>query len=292
MKIVAQMMCRNEFDVIEECVAEVMRWVDTLLVLDGKSDDGTWSLLCDLASEYGAGGKVIRVESESDRDDRFRVDLRNKLLAMTAEHDPDWVFSVDADEIYHYDPEQGIPSPVEAIEAAEAAGGNVVMCQVPQFWLTFADLRNGALHEDERESVQKRRRWYSWGHSGRFMWKWNGEHFYPKTSKRTPELPGLSWTEWQRPGPLYPVCKHYCFRSLGQGLKRAEDRLANGGRKYFGKYALRWVIDEVEAGLHYLGEGEMWNVLENHQRVRAWMAGESQGVALRPRLGARVPVMR
>ena len=52
---------------------------------------------------------------------------------------------------------------------------------------------------------------------GTFIWRWNPQHFYPKdTPKRTPELPGKTWRQWQIAGPWHPVCKHYCFRSLRQ----------------------------------------------------------------------------
>jgi len=276
LNIVAHMMCRNEFDVIEETISEIFRWVDTLVVLDGGSDDGTWSFLRDLSHDYKSQSKRLAVYQEPDEEDRFTDHgPRTRLLELSAQFNPDWIISVDADEIYHYDPGLNIFSPVDAIYEAHGAGANVVRCYVPQFWLTFQDLREGALNEDETISVQERRRWYSWGHMGTFIWRWNPQHYYPKdTPKRTPELPGKTWREWQLAGDWHPVCKHYCFRSLRQGLNRAEERRERGGRQYFGKYFQNWIVDEQLAELHYLDDPENWQYAENHDRVCAYMAGK------------------
>jgi len=273
--IVAHMMCRNEADVIEETISEILRWVDTLVVLDGNSTDGTWEIVSELAEDAERVGKVIDAHQEPDPGNRFADHIRNRLLELTAEHKPDWVISVDADEIYHYDPKQNIPSPTDAIALAEVADANVVRCHVPQFCLTFDDLRHGAVGEDERGSVQERRRWYSWGHMGTFIWRWHDAHYYPQDMpKRTPELPDKTWQEWQRAGPLVPVCKHYCFRSLRQAMARAEERKARGGRKYFGKYYLSYVVDERLARLHHLGKDEIWQSTPNENYVYRYMGGD------------------
>jgi len=277
MNLVAHMMVRNEFDVIEETVREAFRWVDTLVVLDGESDDGTRSLLRDLAHVYNGEGKTLDLHVEADPQGCFADHVRNRLLELTAPHRPDWVLSVDGDEIWHCDPNGNWPTLTEAVEAAERAGANVVRAWVPQFWLTFDDLRRGVLMEDEETSVQGRRRWYSWGHMGTFIWKWNTRHYYPRdVQKRTPEIEGLTWRQWQVAGPLAPICKHYCFRSLRQAMARAEARLERGGRKYFGKYAYNWIIDEQLAGLHHLELDGEWRTEENHDRVYEYMAGKLQ----------------
>jgi len=251
-----------------------MRWVDDLVVLDGASDDGTLGILEELAGWFdGSGGKRLHLTSESDPEDgelapvNLNV-LRTRLQELTAPLSPDWVFSIDADEIYADDPD-----PIQAIEAADRVGANVVRCHVPQFWLTFDDLRHGALNEDKGQSIQARRRWYSWGHMGTFIWKWQDELYYPdQPSKRTPEMPFSHWREWQRAGPIVPICKHYTIRTLEQGLKRARERLARGGRWQFGKYALNWIVDERMARLHYWSG--QWNTEENHRRLVRYMAGE------------------
>ena len=281
MNIVAQMLVRNEADIIQECVREIFRWVDTLVVLDGASTDGTCSMLRDLASEYAQQNKTLFLHSRPDPEDRFADHYRNELLQLTYRFmrpGRDWIISVDADEIFHVDEDaaNGI-DPAEAIRLAEENGGTVVRSFIPQFWLTFDDLRHGALVEDETISVQTRRRWYSWGHAGTFIWKSHPDHFYPQdTPKRTPERPGLNWNQWQRPGPVATVCKHYCIRGMQQGLDRARERLARGGRKYFGKYALpNWVIDERIVRLHYFDPtDEYWVIENNHDRLYEYMSGE------------------
>lgn len=277
LNIVAHMVERNEADVIAEVVNEIMRWVDTLVVLDGASDDGTMDKLWELGEKWVGRGKKLRIVSEPDPDDTFRGHIRNRLLELTAEHRPDWVFSVDADEIYdsYYDHKKNLVTPITAIERADACGANVVRCLVPQFWLTLADLRGGALTEDPHLPVQQRRRWYSWGHMGTFIWKWNDAHYYPQdVSKRTPELPGLTWRQWQIAGPWMPICKHYCFRSIEQGVRRAAERRERGGRKYFGKYFENWIIDEQVAGLHYLDPIGDWCTENNHDGVGWYMSGQ------------------
>lgn len=276
LRIVGHMMCRNEADVIRETVLEALKWVDTLIVLDGCSTDGTWEKLEEIQGCLRAvypEGKMLELHMEPDPGDRFADTIRNRLLELTAPHEPDWVISVDADEIYHdwHAPYISM-NPSTAIQAAERVGANVVRCLVPQFWLTFQDLREGALWEDETPSVQQRRRWYSWGWKGTFIWRWNPEHYYPPDMpKRTPELPGKTWREWQRGGPMMPVCKHYPFRSLRQAMARAEERLERGGGRYFGKYRENWIVDERIAGLHHLGPDEVWDIRDNHQAVYDYM---------------------
>lgn len=283
MRIIGQILCRNEADVIVESVDAVMQWVDALVVLDGASDDGTLELLRSLTENWARLKKTILVRSRPDTSEVFHDHYRNELLELSAPLEPDWILSVDADEIYdsYSDHKGNIVDPYTAIMNAEAAGANVVRSYVPQFWLTLDDLRH-----PEREvifwgslrSVQHRLSWYSWGHMGTFIWKWDPRHFYPpKTAKRTPEIPGQNWRQWQRAGPLYPVCKHYCYRSLEQAIKRTRERRDRaGGRQYFGKYhqPLAFPIDEVAAGLHYLGQDGVWNAENNHDRVCRYMAGE------------------
>lgn len=278
LKIVGQMLCRNEIDIISETVDAVMPYLDALVILDGDSDDGTSGTLMNLSDQWAKRGKRIDVWIEPDPNEEFHDHRRNRLLEMCADLYPDWIVSIDADEIYHtyYDHKGNLISPVTAIEAAERAGANVVRNLVPQFWLTLGDIRNGALMEDESVSIQARRRWYSWGHMGTFIWKWNPVHFYPALiPKRTPEVPKLTWRQWQIAGPYMPICKHYCIRSVPQGVKRARERLARGGIKYFGKYAYNYLISAKLARLHHLGPDDKWITERNHEALCAYMGGES-----------------
>jgi len=257
-RTVVQMLIRNEADIIEECLREIARWgLTEIVILDGQSDDGTPDVV------RAFTGADIHLVSEPDPDGRFHDHLRNRLMNLTLQHNPEWIVSLDADEIYHTDP-------VAAIRAAVLGGANVVRCHVPQFWITTDDVRRGILVEDRRESIQVRRRWYSWGHMGTFIWRVQPGHYYPQgIAKRTPEVRGQTWREWQRAGPVYPICKHYCFRTLEQGVARAAARRKRGGRRYFGKYFENWIIDEKAAGLHYWNG--VWQTSENHRAVCEYM---------------------
>lgn len=259
LKIVVHMMIRNEADIIEETLAEIIRWgLKEIVILDGSSDDGTTEKIMKVAAAN------IDLYVHPDPGDLFADHRRQELLDLTRAHNPDWILSLDGDEIYD-------SSPVEAILAAEEAGANVVWSDIPQFWLTIADIRNGLLLEDESMSIQERRKWYSWGHTGVFAWKDLPQHYYPiNVQKRTPEFLGEpDFRRWQVPGPIRTICKHYPFRSLRQAMKRAEERRRRGGRKYFGKYFFDWLIDEKIAKLHHF-DGE-WCKKYNHDKVHQYM---------------------
>lgn len=267
MRIVVQMLVRNEVDIIQECLAEIAKWgLTEIVILDGASDDGTTEAI------RAFDGADIHLVSEPDPDGKFHDHLRNRLMNLTLQHNPDWILSLDADEIYH-------TNPVDYIEAADVRGCNVVRSLVPQFWITVDDVRSGILTEDRRRSIQDRRRWYSWGHIGTFIWRVHPDHYYPLgVPMRTPELPGQTWRDWQIPLNNFPICKHYCFRTLEQGMRRAQERRTRGGRRYFGKYFHNWIIDEVAVPLwHYDGDIHdqqyPWNPHENHRAVHTYMGG-------------------
>lgn len=271
MRIVAHMMIFNEADIIRETLEEIDRWggIEAIVVLDGGSTDGTIDVVRNFRD--GSTNAEVALYVRPDPEDRFADHRRMELLNLTREYEPDWIISLDADEIYH-------TSPVDAIVAAEeeGKGANVIWCDVPQFWITLADIRAGLLLEEQPGkrgvSIQKRRRWYSWGHTGVFIWKDHPNHYYPiDVPKRTPEMQGVpDYHDWQVPGPVRPICKHYCFRTLGQAMRRMKTRLMRGGRKYFGKYALNWIIDEQACLLTRYGGGD-WNEFYNHDLVGDYM---------------------
>jgi len=263
-RIVAQMMIRNEADIIYETLSEITRWgVKTVVILDGGSDDSTVEQVGAFTESHP--NVAVDLNVIPDPEGEFHDHQRQVLLELTRAHNPDWIISLDADEIYH-------TNPLVAILTAHIAGANVVWCDIPQFWLTIADIKAGLLLEDESASVQKRRRWYSWGHTGCFIWRDDPKHYYPKSiPKRTPEYEGVNnYRDWQMPGLARPICKHYPFRSLRQAVKRMDERLERGGRKYFGKYATDWIVDEETAGLHYF-DGEWVRDVNGHRRVGEYM---------------------
>ncbi len=270
--VVAHMLCRNEVDVIAETVASVLAQVDTLLVLDGASDDGTLETLLELRGKYLSQGQVLGVVSRPDREGRFADDCRNELLEWTAEYAPEWIWSVDADEII--DPFFNVP---KLCALGETTGANVIRAGIPEFYLTLADIRDGLCCEDSSRPVVERRRWYTWGWQGTFLWRADPKHYYPQGErKRTPEMPGQTWREWQRPLNHGLIIRHYQFRSLYQAAKRARERLERGGTYYFGKYAENWIIDEREAGLHHWDGA--WRMEDNYRPAREWMGAHRREV--------------
>ena len=261
LRIVGQMYVRNEVDIIEETVMEAFRWLDVIRVLDGASDDGTLEKLKGLMVYATSRGKTIEILSRPDPDEKFHDEQRQELHEWTMHEEPDWIVSIDADEIFDRDPRP-------AIYAAEEKGATIVRCLIPQFWMTFDDLRNGLEIEDESISVQKRRRWYSWGWEGIMIWKaLPGIVYPPGVISRDPK--GIERLYW----PRFAILKHYPFRSLRQAIKRREERLARrkvGG--LFGKYTEASIlIDEERCRLHYRGSDDgPWDCTNNHHRIYDW----------------------
>lgn len=266
MRVVASMLVRNEVDFIEEVVRNVMSYVDTLCILDGDSDDGTLDILAHLQVEYEGQDKQVAVRSRPDPGEKFRDVYRQELLEFARTFDPDWHWTIDGDEIA-----DGDPTPF--IKEAEEKRCNIITCQVPQFWLTFDDIRRGLINEEWEEPVRSvidRRRWYTWGWRGDFIFKEYDTLYYPDERKRTAEgFPHRNVLKLQKG----PVIRHYCFRSLSQSVKRMQERLARGGTWFFGKYREAWLIDESKVALHYLRDpwppGE-WNTENNHGEPYKW----------------------
>ncbi len=260
LRIVVHMLVRNEADVIEETLRNIVLWgLTEIVVLDGLSDDGTYEKIRDFDKAD------IELVSERDAGDTFTDHLRQRLLELTERHNPDWIVSLDADEIYHTDP-------VQAIMTAHREGATVVREFVPNFWITYADIRAGLVIEDPDIDVTQRRLWYSWGHGGTFIWKANPKHYYPPgIPKRTPEhLDIPDYRDWQILGSRRPIVGHYPFRSLEQSITRTAHRQKRGGGRYFGKYFHDWIIDERAAGLSkWNGYWERDN--QAHNRVAEYM---------------------
>jgi len=274
LRVMAMMLCRNEADVIAECIGALAAWgVPRLAVLDGCSDDGTWETLQDIQRrKLDLGIELDLLREDQATAARFREDKREMLYALARRSAPfDWVISIDADEIYE-------DSPLEAISLAEADGAQAIMPFIPEFWLTVDDVRNGALVEDERLSVQQRRRWYSWCWRENHIWRERADlHYLPDEQRgvhRDPYRPdGQSWPALQslrllRQGA--PIQKHYPIRSVRQGIAKMGDRLPRG-RRYFGKCAESWIVDEEWCGLARWG-GPDWDTSPTQHKVREWYA--------------------
>lgn len=261
MKIVATALARNEADVIQEGVRAALNWVDAFVIYDNGSTDGT----PDLAEQ--AGALVMR----GPQGEPFSEGLRQHMLYYLPELRPDVVMRIDVDEIYHVG--SGWRPPREVVEEA-FADLDVFSLRVVQaeFWLTLDDVRRGALIEDERVSVQKRRRWYTIGHTALVAWRYRPSlHYYSEASiqkrRNVPlDVNGRDVSQLGRVADVPLLQKHYNCRSLGQIVRRMKERTDYGT---FGKYRFNLICDEGY-GLHYLGPDDVFRMENNHECVYRW----------------------
>lgn len=259
MNVVAIGMAKNEADVVQEGVREGLRWADDFVVYESGSTDGT----ADLAED--AGAIVIRGEPEP-----FNEGLRQHTLEAALSLDPDWIWRIDVDEIYHPEPE-----PRELLAAALEADVYCVRAMQAEFWLTLDDVRRGLLLEDESISVQERRRWYTFGHTAMVAWRPDPRLAYRMDEgvQKGRNVPTTAdGRDVSGMGPCYPerlLQKHYNCRSMHQVIRRMRDRVKN--LALFGKYKYNLIIDE-SVGLHYLGPDERFDTRDNHGVVYEWYA--------------------
>jgi hypothetical protein len=94
MKLVAVSVVQNEADIIEAFVRHTAAWMDRHLIFDQQSTDGTREILGELARE-GLPIELFGGQATANRQQR------NRFLTRIAfsEHQADWVFLLDADEI-------------------------------------------------------------------------------------------------------------------------------------------------------------------------------------------------
>jgi glycosyltransferase involved in cell wall biosynthesis len=257
MKIIAIALAKNEADIIGESVAEALSWVDEFVIYDNGSTDGTGILA------QAAGAIVLPGSTEP-----FDEHLRQHTLNVAASYDPDWIVRIDIDEIYHHDPD-----PRAVLEEALSEDSFCVRALQMEFWLTLDDVRRGLALEDERVSVQRRRRWYTCGHMAMVAWRHRPDlAYYPVGIQNHRNVPlDPEGRDVSQIGPVHGqflVQKHYNCRSLPQLMERMQDRIHD--LRTFGKYRYNLVIDEQAAGLHYLGPDEEFCFKDNHEGVYGW----------------------
>lgn len=261
MKIVAIGLSKNEADVIQECVRDALSWVDAFVLYDSSTDD-----TATLARQAGA------VVLEGDPGETFNEILRQYTLTYAAKLEPDWIVRIDPDEFYPRGVsfKKGKPQdPRAVLETLDAEGVLATRANVIQFWITLDDVRRGLLLEDEKASVQVRRRWYSVGHTAVVAWKHHPELAYkPGEVKNIPFYPdGRDVGQALCASAENLIQTHYTCRSLSQLVARMADRQKD--QQSFGKYVENLIIDEQVAGLFYWSGGPFWDV-RNHEGVYQW----------------------
>lgn len=234
MKIIATMIVRDEDDVVGETIEQMSNYTKDIVVLDGGSVDNTIEIVRSFSYV-----KLVEVNSGIAWNHSGE---RQMLLDLSKE--ADWVITFDADEIYH-------TSPLIAIEAAEKEGATVVRCEIPQFCFTEIELLNGTLQsEDERITVQERRKYYSWGWSDQMIFKMQeGLTYLGGKEGRITRPPHFNSPAIKTECSVRPILKHYQNRSLRQYAKKMKTRRRNCGANYLrwfsGTYANPFVNEET-----------------------------------------------
>lgn len=261
MKIVAFGLTHNEQDVIGECVTDALTWCDEFVIYDSSIDNTP-----EIAA--AAGAKVIL----GDPSESFSEQLRQNCLDFinTRWPDTDWVVRIDADEFYPRGAkiEGGIlHDPRADIERAHERDDLSLRASVIEFWITLDDVRRGLLLEDEKTSVQKRRLWYTYGHSAVVAWRHKPELYYPVDSmKNVPFDDGGDIGRYA--GAPLMLQTHYPCRSLPQLLDRMGHR--KRFKKSFGKYQHNLVIDETYAGLFKWDGKQPFRPINNRKFLYKW----------------------
>jgi hypothetical protein len=266
MKVVAIAIVKNEADIAQEGVREALRWADHFIVYDSGSTDGT----PDLAE--AAGAIVLR----GPVGEPFNEGLREHPLVVARDFAPDWVWRIDIDEIYH-----PIPDPRALLQSALDAEAVAVQAAQAEFWITLQDVARGLILEDERVSVQLRRRWYTIGHMAMVAWRHRPDLFYSMdvNAQRRRNVPILQdGRDVSQLGARFPkvmLQRHYNCRSLPQLLRRMRERTDYSS---FGKYRFNLIVDQAftadvngkTVGLHYLGPDGQFDFTVNHDLVYQW----------------------
>jgi glycosyltransferase involved in cell wall biosynthesis len=215
MKIHALCIVKNEADILEESLSCALHWCDYIYVFDNGSDDGTWELVKELATQHQQ--IVPYKQDDVVFSSALRADIFNAFRSNADSQD--WWCRLDADEFYIDDP-------------------RIFLAKIPDRFLTvysasinyyFTD-QDFILYKQDPEKflrtpVQERLRYYMnhWGeprffrHSDDIVWT------------RSQDYGGYPPQVLFGGGPAYPVriwLKHYQYRSPKQIEKRLLARRA------------------------------------------------------------------
>lgn len=198
-RLTAIMQVRNEEgNMLEQVLEDLSRFVDEIVIVDDASTDGT----AKLCRNYRKVSKLLSLPESHFGKEWL---LRKQLWELTCSTDPDWILSVDADEIY---------------EDRAKAHMNELMNQDQFDWVGFRmfDLWGGSTHYREDEHWQLHRR-----HTRTLVRYIPGYHyFYPRMDHHVPRLP-LSYAAL--PGFLAELrVKHYGWAVSREKLQDKYER--------------------------------------------------------------------
>ena len=157
MRFHALLLVRDEADIIEQCLRQLVTWADAVYVFDTGSCDATWKLVCQFAQ---TNRQVIPLMQDAVFFSEKR--LRGWLFhqARKRMREGDWFARVDADEFHHVNPREFVRTRLRPHET-------VVYHQYYDFRLTdneVAAWQSGKESIADRERpIEQRRRWFTLG---------------------------------------------------------------------------------------------------------------------------------
>src|SRR6202000_2914759 len=148
------MVIRDEDDILPQCLAHLLEWIDAIYILDLGSKDSTWQIVQDAAAR---DHRIVPWKSFPYRfDESLRVYVFNAFRSRI--EDGDWVLRLDADEFYHVTPREFVASHLAPHET-------LVYLAWYYFRLTsheIEDYESGKINiaEDRQCPIAQRRRFY------------------------------------------------------------------------------------------------------------------------------------
>src|SRR5580704_677923 len=96
------MVIRDEDDILSQCLAHLLTWIDAVYILDLGSKDNTWQIVREAAAK---DRRIVPWKSEPYR---FDESLRGYIFDAFRSRfeDGDWVLRLDADEFYEIMPRE------------------------------------------------------------------------------------------------------------------------------------------------------------------------------------------
>lgn len=146
---------RDEADVIGQCLAHLLTWIDGVYVFDTGSVDQTWEIVQEAAAK-DARVVPLRKEPVYFSEMRLRGWMFNE--ARRQMRDGDWFLRVDADEFHHVAPPEFVRTRLRKHET-------IVYHQYYNFVLRESDVQNWEAGRetlaDRARPIEERRQWYA-----------------------------------------------------------------------------------------------------------------------------------
>ena len=204
-KIYSLLLVKNEADIIRESLLSAATWSDKVIVMDNGSQDGTWEIVQELATQDArivafmqyTGGFHIGLRAKAFRAFRHEMTCRDW-----------WCVRLDADEFYSEDPREFLAGVPKRYNTVKKLSTDYILTKEDIQAYTFS----GNFAEDRKKIT----------------------HALPEKRKERRFMrhrPWLVWSEkWRYPHPIGCTAKqciaveHYQYRSPQQMEKRFKTR--------------------------------------------------------------------